>query len=81
MIKCQNKEELIKKYENFLITEHGLEKDIAKIMTTKFNKCKYVPHIYRGGWVIPGFGFSIERKEILKEKESGNPYLVEANCF
>ena len=37
----------------------------------------YVPHIYRGGWVVRGFGFSVERigKYVTKET-AGDPLAV-----
>lgn len=37
----------------------------------------YTPHLYRGGFVIRGFGYSVERigKYISKEN-AGNPELV-----
>lgn len=38
---------------------------------------KYAPQSYRGGWVIPQFGYSVERigKHISTE-EAGDPCLV-----
>lgn len=36
----------------------------------------YVPHLYRGGWVIRDFGYSVERVGMLPELHAGNPALV-----
>ena len=39
---------------------------------------KYVPHLYRGGYVIPGFGYSTERiGRPIPADRAGNPYLVQ----
>lgn len=35
-------------------------------------KSKYLPHIYRGGLVIPGFGYSTQRIE--------NGFVTNENC-
>lgn len=38
---------------------------------------KYVPHMYRGGFVIPGFGFSVERiGRFVGKEDCGNAMLV-----
>lgn len=54
----------------------GVEPDIAKIVAR--TQYKYTPHLYRGGYVIPGFGYSVERcsKGQLHRGSAGNPYLV-----
>lgn len=37
----------------------------------------YVPHLYRGGWVIRGFGYSTERiGKYVTADVAGNPELV-----
>lgn len=39
----------------------------------------YVPHLYRGGWVIRGFGYSTERiGKFISAERAGNPMLVAA---
>lgn len=41
------------------------------------SKAKYIPHLYRGGYVIPGFGFSIERIGVYVAVDNcGEPTLV-----
>lgn len=59
--------ELSGKYENNI--------ELAKIESKAI--AVYVPHLYRGGFVIRGFGFSTERigKYVSKEL-SGSPELV-----
>jgi hypothetical protein len=42
---------------------------VAKIMATMVTV--YVPHIYRGGWVIREFGYSTERISV---------YVAPENC-
>lgn len=38
---------------------------------------KYVPHLYRGGFVVRGFGYSVERiGRCVTADNAGNPYLV-----
>jgi hypothetical protein len=38
---------------------------------------KYVPHLYRGGFVIRGFGYSVERiGRFVTADNAGNAYLV-----
>jgi hypothetical protein len=41
-------------------------------------KAIYVPHLYRGGYVIRGFGFSTERitEGYVSAVAAGNPELV-----
>lgn len=53
----------------------GMSPQAARIVAVR--DCKYVPHIYRGGYVIPYFGFSIERvgRYISREK-AGTPENV-----
>lgn len=37
----------------------------------------YVPHLYRGGWVIRGFGYSVERVGVyVAAGECGDPLAV-----
>ena len=43
-------------------------------------RAKHVPHLYRGGYVIPGFGYSVERIGVyITADKSGNPFLVEGH--
>ena len=38
---------------------------------------RYVPHIYRGGFVIRGFGYSTERiGKFITKQEAGDPLAV-----
>jgi hypothetical protein len=37
----------------------------------------YVPYLYRGGWVIRGFGFSVERiGRFVSSENAGCPFVV-----
>ena len=48
---------------------------IARIMAR--GVAVYVPHLYRGGWVIRGFGYSVERiGKYISQEVAGNPALV-----
>lgn len=48
---------------------------IARIMVRTL--AVYVPHLYRGGWVIRGFGYSVERiGKYISQEVAGNPALV-----
>lgn len=41
------------------------------------DSAKYVPHLYRGGYVIRGFGYSVERiGRFVAASEAGDPRLV-----
>jgi len=38
---------------------------------------KYHPHLYRGGWVIPGFGYSRERIGVyITAEQAGDPEYI-----
>lgn len=51
------------------------QKKLAEIIVR--NKLIYTPHIYRGGYVIRGFGYSTERIGIyISKKNAGSPKLV-----
>lgn len=59
--------ELSGKYEDNL--------ELAKIESKTI--AVYVPHLYRGGFVIRGFGFSTERiGKHVRQELSGSPELV-----
>lgn len=63
------KEELVNAWE--FHHGQGLHKSFCQA------KAVYVPHLYRGGYVIRGFGYSTERIGSFVTKENaGNPYLV-----
>lgn len=48
---------------------------VARIMVRTL--AVYVPHLYRGGWVIRGFGYSVERiGKYINQEVAGNPALV-----
>ena len=53
----------------------GMSPQAARIVAVR--DCKYVPHIYRGGYVIPNYGYSTERigKYVSREK-AGTPENV-----
>lgn len=53
----------------------GMSPQAARIVAVR--DCKYVPHVYRGGYVIPHFGFSVERigRYVSREK-AGTPEKV-----
>lgn len=54
---------------------NGTDSDIANLVSA--NALKYTPHLYRGGWVIRGFGFSVERiGKYIPADRSGRPELV-----
>lgn len=70
----KTKADLIAGYKNKLELD-GLQSDIAKIMAK--DKLAYVPHLYRGGFVIRGFGFSVERiGTYISLEKAGNPEVV-----
>jgi hypothetical protein len=79
---ANTKEELIKHYAGKLAM-HGLEDGESfvvardRLMTCAMQKCVYVPHLYRGGWVIPGYGWSTERIGVFVESPNiGSPLAV-----
>lgn len=54
-------------------------KTVSPTMHSQFinDAAKYVPHLYRGGYVIRGFGYSVERiGRFIASQESGDPRLV-----
>jgi hypothetical protein len=41
------------------------------------DRAVYVPHLYRGGWVVRGFGYSTERVgKYVTPETCGNPLTV-----
>lgn len=54
----------------------GVSADAAKLLARE--AFKYTPHLYRGGYVIPGFGYSTERASSgqINRGSAGNPYAV-----
>ena len=59
-----------------MASQPGLDKAVA--MLTAQSATKYVPHIFSGGWVIPGFGYSIERiGQHITLAEAGTPFGVQ----
>lgn len=74
MVACGTKEELVSRYIDKLELD-GMNRDNAKIFAA--DSVSYVPHLYRGGFVIRGFGFSVERiGKFVDLDRSGNPSLV-----
>ncbi len=68
------RESLIQAYANHLEL-NGADPVIAKIMAK--DKAVYVPHVYRGGWVIRGFGYSTERVgKFVTTENAGYPQGV-----
>lgn len=54
---------------------NGMPPDVAKLHAE--NSWVYVPHLYRGGYVIRGFGFSVERVGVyVLPGRCGNPAVV-----
>lgn len=53
----------------------GMSDYLARLKAIE--SCKYVPHLYRGGYVIPGFGYSTERigRYVVREA-AGSPEAV-----
>jgi len=85
----ENKEDLILSYARHLALERfkfdkseSFTELVDMLKTAGELVIKYVPHLYRGGYVIPGFGWSTERipynKAIMTSvcKGYGNPLLV-----
>lgn len=53
----------------------GMSPQLARLKAIE--QCKYVPHVYRGGYVIPEFGYSTERIGHYVQKECcGTPEAV-----
>lgn len=76
MVQFSTKEEMILEYQKELRFTHFMDEPSAKILAK--NSPVYTPHIYRGGWVIKGFGFSVERisQGYISNINAGNPCLV-----
>lgn len=76
MIKFITMEDLKTGYATMLNSKENIEIIIAEIMAA--TKIKYHPHVYKGGFVIPGFGYSVDRIEnnLVAIEYSGNPYNV-----
>lgn len=65
------KEELVQSYKNKL-NLCGMSSDCAAMVATE--EAVYVPHKYRGGFVVRNFGFSIERiGKYVNLADAGNP--------
>ena len=53
----------------------GMSPQAARIVAVR--DCKYVPHVYRGGYVIPHFGYSTERiGRYVSRDKAGTPENV-----
>lgn len=53
----------------------GMSRNAARIVALR--DCKYVPHIYCGGYVIPHFGYSAERiGRYINREQAGTPENV-----
>jgi hypothetical protein len=58
-----------------LHTSGRMDKTTAEIHAA--DELVYVPHIYRGGWVIRGFGYSTERiGQYVAADNAGYPEVV-----
>lgn len=59
----------------FVMATTGCDKESAKISIRAM--MHYSPVYYRGGWVIPGFGYSVERiGRYVSTEHAGNPEFV-----
>lgn len=68
------REELKSAYARHL-SLNGVEDAAVEMLAT--NGTKYTPHLYRGGWVVRGFGFSVERiGKFIPADRAGRPELV-----
>lgn len=69
LLKCADKAQLIKEY----CLAHNLTTDGVHPLALR-----YRPHQYRGGWVIPGFGFETSRiiSNYVPETAAGDPVLA-----
>lgn len=68
MFRYSTKSELLAAYQAVRPTLHKQCISVA---------AKYVPHIYRGGYVIRGFGYSTERiGTFISEQDAGDPLLA-----
>lgn len=64
-------------FANKLELAKAYERDFGLVPGTGVAKYTYQPHIYRGGFVIPGYGFSVERHTGKpSDWVAGNPYAV-----
>lgn len=67
MKEFKTKQELIDAY----VEKSGLIEEVVRDLS-----CKYLPHLYRGGFVIIGFGYSVERIGVnVNRQNSGDPLL------
>lgn len=68
------KTELVKAYAAKLELD-GVSRFAAEMVSS--DKAVYVPHLYRGGYVVRGFGFSMERVgKYVTVATMGNPATV-----
>lgn len=65
-------------FEAFAAGRYGSLKEARQILDIVVaGQAVYVPHLYRGGWVIRGFGFSTERIGVFVTGDAaGSPHLV-----
>jgi hypothetical protein len=81
------KEAMVEEYARTLMHEQNPEihsdngaylPRLATLRLMAASRCKYTPHLYRGGWVIPEYGYSVERiGKNIEVSRAGNPLLIE----
>jgi hypothetical protein len=72
--KFATKEELEAAYVTYRV-QGDLDRVVAAILVE--GMAVYVPHLYRGGWVIRGFGYSTERiGQYVPADRAGRPETV-----
>ena len=75
MIEFDNKQQLIDAFTVYAMQTSGMDKASASIYAK--GRAKYSPHVYRGGWVIPHFGYSVERLPMLEGDWAGTPEVIQ----
>ncbi len=71
MIEFANRNELRDAFTVYAMQVCGMDKVSAAGYAE--GRLKYAPHLYRGGWVIPNFGYSTERLGLLDGSWPGSP--------
>lgn len=80
MTEFETKEQMVNEWVKERAHDYDEDKhsdNVALARIESRNAAVYVPHVYRGGWVIRGFGYSTERiGKYIEAEKAGKPELV-----